>query len=291
MATAGTFAFFGTPRFAAIILKRLLDKDLVPQLLVTNPDRPVGRKKVLTAPPTKQVVLDSGASVEIFQPEVLDEAACKRLEGFDYFVVAAYSKILPKRVLSLAKRGVVGVHPSLLPKFRGASPIQSALLEGATETGTTLYVMDEKVDHGAIIAQATLTGASMDTLTSLELEERLAELSAELLVRTLPDFCCGKIAGVSQADADATFTKKFATQDGFVEHADLTEAQERGGETARHIDRMIRALNPEPGVFTLSPSKGGPVRMKLLSAKLLPDGKLRLTRIQYEGKTPQELSG
>lgn len=290
MATAGAFAFFGTPHFAAIILKRLLDGGLAPQLLVTNPDRPVGRKKILTAPPTKQTVLDSGVSVEIFQPETLDETACKRLEGFDYFVVAAYSKILPKRVLSLAKRDVVGVHPSLLPKFRGASPIQSALLGGATETGTTLYRMDEQVDHGAIIAQATLTGASMNMLTYSELEDSLAELSAELLIRTLPDFCCGKITGVPQADAEATFTKKFTTQDGFVEHADLTEAQEHGGEKAIQIDRKIRALNPEPGVFTMSPSKGGPVRVKLLSAKLLHDGTLRLTRIQYEGKTPQDLA-
>ena len=285
MNSAGTFAFFGTPRFAAVILKRLIEAGIPPKLLVTNPDRPVGRKKTLTAPATKRVVLDTDAPVDIIQPEGLDEAVSEHLADFDYFVVAAYSKIIPKRILSLPRKGVIGIHPSLLPKFRGASPIQSVLLSGENETGTTLYLMDEKVDHGSILAQQHLTGVSLNTLTYSELEERLAELSADLLLETLPRFWADEVSGKPQADANATFTKKFVSQDGFVEYGDLTEAQEHGGDKAIAIDQKIRALNPEPGTWTMENG----ARMKLLGAKLLADGKLRLTKIQYEGKTPQDV--
>lgn len=289
MSKAGTFAFFGTPRFAAAILKRLIENGLPPTLLVANPDQPIGRRKIITPPPTKQVVLDSGAPLMVFQPEKLDDAACKTLSGFDYFVVAAYAKILPKRVLELPRLGVIGTHPSLLPLFRGASPIQSVLLEGATETGTSLYVMDEKVDHGAVLAQKSLTDINLSILTYPELEKRLAELSAELLIETLPRFFTETLKGDPQDETKATFTKKFVSQDGFIEYETLLRAQNEGGDIAREIERKVRAFNPEPSVFTLSPSKGGLRRMKLLSTSLLPDGKLKLRQIQYEGKNPQNL--
>lgn len=281
MDSAVPFVFLGTPRFGAIVLKSLIEKGLVPSLVVCNPDQALGRKKTITSPPTKRLAEEYG--IPIWQPEKLTEAEAKRkLGNADIAVVAAYGKIIPASVLRVPKNGTLGIHPSLLPQFRGATPLQSAILAGFDRTGVSLFVVDEKVDHGSVVAERTIPLAAQ---TYLQLEEQLAALGAELFAETIRKFLVGEIIPVVQHEEAATFTKKIATSDAFVEYAHLNDAQKNGGDIAIRIDRMVRAFTPEPGVWTLENG----VRMKLLEAELLSDGKLRLHRIQYEGKKPQAL--
>lgn len=285
------YVFFGSPRFAAIILSRLIEAGMPPVALVCNPDRPVGRKKIVTSPATKQVVFDaaekSGVSsaITILQPEKLDDAFIGQLRAIapDFFVVAAYAKIIPRAVLDIPRLGILGTHPSLLPNYRGASPIQSALLAGEAVSGTTIYAMDEKMDHGAIYAQREwpITQGT----NYLALEEQLAKLSAETLVATIPSFYSGALTPHAQDESQATFTKKFTTQDGFVDEKSLRDSTMPGNkEKARAILNMINALNPEPGCWTLL---NNGKRTKLLEAKLGANGSLELTVTQEEGQKPK----
>ncbi len=278
------YVFFGSPRFAAIVLGELIRAGLGPVAVVCNPDRPVGRKQVVTPPLVKTLAERHG--IPVIQPEKLDAAATDAIAGQqpECFVVAAYAKILPKSILSLPPRGSVGVHPSLLPKFRGASPIQSAILAGETKTGATIYVMDEKTDHGPVLAQEPLSATETPAylLPYPELEERLAELGARLLVAALPEFAAGRASAEEQNEALATYTKKFSTEDGFVPENDLMAALAGDETRALAILRKINALNPDPGAWTV---KSG-VRTRLLAA-VIENGRLRLTSIQKAGGKPR----
>lgn len=280
------FAFFGSPEFAAIILEKLLASNFIPKAVVTSPDRPVGRKKILASPPAK--LLAQKHKIPILQPEKLEIGNWK-LEiqkiktgvSFDFFVVVAYAKILPQELIELPRLGTIGVHPSLLPKYRGATPIQTAILDGAEETGVTLFLLDEKVDHGPILAQANLQINGRDYK---ELEKALAELSAELLIKTLPRFLKGEVKPKAQDESLASFTKKITTEDAYIHSADLKIAQDRGGKEAIMIARKIRAYIQEPGAWTVIQG----IRTKLLKAKIL-DGRLILETIQKEGKKPEKV--
>src|SRR3990167_5776499 len=162
------YIFFVTPNFAAIILEKLIKSSLIPSAVVCNPDRPIGRKKNITPPPTKSLALHY--NIPILQPEILTNNKLQ-ITNYkpDFFVVAAFSKILSKEILQIPRLGTIGIHPSLLPKYRGATPIQTAILNGDTETGTTLYLIDEKIDHGAILAQRKLP---IENLNYQELEKQ-----------------------------------------------------------------------------------------------------------------------
>lgn len=267
------FVFFGTPEFAAAILEKLIKSGWSPALVICNLDRPVGRKKIITAPPTK--IIAQKYEIPVAQPENLKNSDCLSIKA-DFALVAAYSQIISKEILEMFKLGVIGVHPSLLPKYRGASPIQSVILNGELETGVTLYLMDEKVDHGSILAKSKLLIADSDGYE--ELLKKLADLAADLLIKTLPKFLDGKIISVVQDENLAVGTKKFRTEDGFV---DLEKDE------IAAIERKIRALNPEPGVWTFQKINGVKKRVKLLKAKLVK-GKLIITKIQVEGKKEQE---
>lgn len=275
------YIFFGTPRFAAIILKRLIAAGMSPLAVVCNPDRPTGRKGVITPPPVKELIRAQGVGggVDILQPETLKDAdliATLKSYNADVFILAAYGKIVPKEIFSIPPRGIIVVHPSLLPKYRGATPIQSAILDGADTTGTTLLVMDEQVDHGPIIAQREFENQEARSMNQETLTDALAELSADLLLETLPRYLAGEIAPREQDHAAATYTKKFTTDDGRVNLA---------ADDPALTERKIRALNPEPGVWMIGPPAGGGKRVKLLDAELT-DGKLVLKKIQMEGGTP-----
>jgi methionyl-tRNA formyltransferase len=274
------YVFFGTPRFAEIILNGLIGAGMLPVALVCNPDRPLGRKKIVTPPPTKQSVISKSATTKIFQPEKLDDNFIQELKDLhpDFFVVAAYAKIIPAAVLDIPRLGTLGTHPSLLPSYRGASPIQSALLTGESKTGSTIYKMDEKTDHGAIYAQKEIP---LDALTTnyLELEEQLAKLSENLLIDLIPTLLDGTAIPRSQDGSLATFTKKFTTDNGFIKDTELDAAIAGNSDKAELIVRTINALNPEPGVWTIKNGK----RIKLLAAKV-DVGALKLLIIQEEGQ-------
>ncbi len=277
------YVFFGTPVFASTVLSKLLRAGLIPKAVVCAPDRPAGRKQIITPPPVKVEVQKVGAETEIFQPETIDVSFLDKLRELkaDFYIVAAYAKILPQNLIDIPPIGVVGVHPSLLPRFRGASPIQSVILEGEKETGVTLFLIDEKVDHGAIISFSKLEVGDKNYET---LVDELAELSGELLVETLPKFINKEIAAVPQNHDLASYTKKFTTEDAYIEPEKLEAALGGNLAEAIRIERMVRALNPEPGVWS---DRGG-IRIKILGVKIV-DNRLKLTKIQEAGKMPVTL--
>ncbi len=268
------FVFFGTPPFAVRVLNQLVTRGYLPLAVVTNPDRPVGRKQIITASAVKDYIkkLDREGKVTIISPEKLDEEFIKNLKNLkpDFFIVAAYGKIIPQAVLAITPLGAIGVHPSLLPKYRGASPIQSVLLAGEKESGVSLYLLDEKMDAGPIIAQKNMPIEPDETYETLS--EKLANAGGELLLKVLGDLKSAKARAETQDNSEATYTKKFNSEEGRV---DLEK------NAAEIIYRKIQALNPEPGVWTMQNGK----RVKLLGAEL-EGGRLKITVTQIEGKKP-----
>ena len=276
------YIFFGTPEFASIILQGLIDAGIAPVGLVCNPNKPVGRKKIITAPPTKEVALKYG--IEVFQPETKNDlvALSPTLAAkADFAVVAAYAKIIPQDVIDQFKLGIIGVHPSLLPKFRGPSPIQSAILSGEETTGTTLFMLAKGVDDGLVLQQGEINIEDKNYETLIK---DLAEFSLQLLIKILPDFNSGKTTPTSQDESMASFTSFFEADAGLVKDSDLNDALRGDKEKSLKIWRMIRALNPEPGVYTFLNGK----RTKLLAARIDGD-RLVLERIQKDGKKPEIL--
>ena len=235
--------FFGTSEFAVLALETLIKEGYEIIAVITNPDEPVGRKKVLTPPPVKVAAQKLG--LKVLQPE--------KLRGNNEFlklltthyslltlgIVAAYGKIIPAEIINLPRLGILNIHPSLLPKYRGPTPIQSTILNGEKETGITIIKIDKEVDHGPIIGFKVQGIESSEKYE--ELETKLAKSGAELLIKILPDYLTGKVKLVEQDHSQATFTKKFTRED----------ARINWNKAAEEIDRQIRALNPEPGVWTV----------------------------------------
>ena len=226
------FVFFGTPKFALPALKALHKEGYHIVLVVTQPDKPIGRKQELTSPAVKDLALNLNI-------EVIQELKIERLKEYqaDLGIVVAYGKIIPKAILELFPLGVINIHPSLLPKYRGPCPIQTAILNGDNETGVTIIKLDEKMDHGPILGNMKLEVKSSETAE--ELEERLAKVSADLLIKILPDYVEGKIKLIPQNDAQATFTKILKREDGKIDWQ----------KSAKEIERQIRAFYPWPGSF------------------------------------------
>jgi methionyl-tRNA formyltransferase len=224
------------------------------QLVITQPDRPARRGLKVTPPPVKAAALELG--LEVYQPErIRDPEAVERLRrpAPDVLVVVAYGQIIPPSILSMPKGGAVNVHASLLPRHRGAAPIAHAILAGDQETGVTIMRMDEKLDHGPILAfRSTPIGAGEDAAA---LTSRLAEMGAQLLVETLERL--DEINAVDQDDGAATVAPRLRREDGEMEW----------GMGAVEIDRRVRALQPWPGA-TL-PTKRG--RVKVLSGHVEGD--------------------
>jgi methionyl-tRNA formyltransferase len=279
------FIFFGTPLFSKIILEKLINNNFLPKALITNPDRPVGRKKIITPPETKSLILEKKLEnqIKIFQPENLNDNFINEIKNLrpEFGIICAYSKIIPNVLLNLFPKGILGVHPSLLPKYRGASPIQSAILNGEKESGITIYLLDDKMDHGPILIQEKI---NIENLYYNEALIKLANLGGDLLIKILPNFYQNKINPISQNENLATYTKKFKTEDGFINSNDLEKAQNEGGAISFEIYNKIRALSFEPGVWTILNNK----RMKIFEAEII-DSKLKLKKIQFEGQKIKNL--
>ncbi len=231
--------FAGTPEFAVPSLEALLESphDLV--AVYTQPDRPAGRGRRLTPSPVKRLALAAGVPVE--QPKSLrDPEAVRRLAAYrpDLMVVTAYGLLLPREVLEIPKRGCVNVHASLLPRWRGAAPIQRAILAGDRETGITLMQMEEGLDTGPMLAQAALPIGA--TETAGELHDRLAALGKSLLAERLDEILSGALEPEPQDEAAATYAGKLSKQE-----AELDWRQD-----ADRLLRAIRAFNPWPVAWT-----------------------------------------
>jgi len=240
--------FFGTHDFAAGILQALIDSGLFEiKTIFTAPDRPVGRHQEITESPVKNLAKKN--NLKIAQPETLKNFDFTPY-GAELNIVCQYGFLIPKNILDGAKHGSINVHTSLLPKFRGASPIQTAIMNGDTETGVTIMLMDTLMDHGPILAQETVTIAPTDTYT--DLAGKLLEKAKFLLVDTTQKWVLGpKMTPQSQDEAVATKCRLIGRNDGKIDF--LTQ-------TASQIYNLYRAFTPWPGVWT----EVGEKRLKLL---------------------------
>jgi methionyl-tRNA formyltransferase len=248
--------FMGTPEFGAIILEGLINGGHKPILVVTASDKPVGRKQILTPPPVK--VVGKKYQILVEQPKKIENCKLK-IENLkpDLIVVAAYNQILPKNILEIPKYGCLNVHPSLLPKYRGPSPIQDTILNGDKKTGVTIILMDEEADHGPILANSKLQ-ITNSKITYRELLKELANLGANLLIETIPKWIKGKIKPKPQDEKKATYTKILTKEDGKINWR----------ESAENIERKIRAFNVWPGTFTFWKKNGKLLRIKILKGRV-----------------------
>lgn len=259
--------FFGSDNFSVPIFQHLVDSGLNVIAAVTETDKPAGRGNQLTITPIKSVALDAG--IAVVQPQTKTEIIeiLRQLKP-DLIVLASYGKILPEEALIIPTYGALNVHPSLLPKYRGATPVQSAILAGEKTTGVTIMKMNAGVDTGEIVAQLTVPIEEGEM--SLTLRDRLSAIGSQLLIKTLPMYFSGQ-AILKLQGIDSTTTKKLTREMGEIDWTQSTEA----------IDRQIRALNPWPGTFTFVSDK----RLKILEASLNGD-RLILKTVQLEGKNP-----
>ncbi len=231
--------FLGSPPFALPSLRALAAIYSV-VTLVSQPDRPAGRGREHTAPASK--IFASEAGIPVFQPERLrDLDAIARIEALepDMLVVAAYGQILPQRLLDIPKNGSLNVHASLLPRWRGAAPIQAAIRNGDEQTGVTIMQMDAGLDTGPILTQQSIRIAADETGGSLT--ERLSQIGSDLLVETIPQLLSGEIAPEPQDESLATHAPMLKKSDGAL-NLDAT---------AEQLARQIRAFDPWPGSFIM----------------------------------------
>ena len=237
--------FMGTPDFAVPCLKRLIEKPEYDVCCVlTQPDKPQGRKMILTPPPVKELALQHG--IEVYQPATLKtDEAYEKLKAFepDYIAVAAYGKILPKRVLEIPKYACINVHGSLLPKYRGAAPIQRAVIDGEAVSGITTMLMGEGLDTGdMLLKKETPIG---ENETAGELFDRLAEESPDLLEETLKRYAAGEIIPQKQDDSLATYAHMLSKEEAVIDW----------NMPCDEIHNKIRGMSPWPVAYTFLDGK------------------------------------
>ncbi len=285
--------FMGTPEFASTILESLArDSNIEILAVVTQPDKKVGRKAIMTPPAVK--VIAQELEIEVIQPKDKEEII-EELDGIDadFFVVVAYGMILPEEVLEMPKHGAINVHASLLPKYRGASPIQESLLHGDKQTGVSIMQMDEKLDHGDIHLVRRIEIERDDDLQTLT--NKLASLSAEIIPTALNDILGNELPALAQDHSKATYCSKIKKEDGKIDWS----------KNAEEIFNMIRAYNPWPAAHTEFNGK----KLKILEAEsseenietgkfILQDGILKIgakngaiipSRVQLEGKKEMDV--
>mgnify|MGYP001592810592 FL=1 len=261
------FIFFGTPKVASETLATLLSHGFTPALVVTSPDAPRGRGLVLTPSETKTLAL--AHSLTVFTPAVLDDDALSVLrdKGCDYAICVAYGKIFPEACIEAFPKGILNVHYSLLPKYRGATPLETALLAGETETGVTIQRMVREMDAGDIIAQEATAIAPDET--ARELRPRLISMGAKLLAETLPKYLSGEITLIPQDAALASRAYKIRKEDGLLDLA--APAEENWNKYRAYADSI--------GTYFMQNGK----RMKITSAEFAK-GVFRVLRVIPEGK-------
>jgi len=262
----------GTPEFAENIFSKFyiaLNNQFEIISVITAPDKPVGRKQVLTLSPVKKWALEANLSVlepdKIRKPEWV--AKIRDLAP-ELVILCAYGQIIPQEILDIPKYHALNIHPSFLPKYRGASPIQSVILNGETETGVCLMIMDAEMDHGLIIEKSKIQ-ITNPKITYKELSKQLSDAGAELLIKTLPDYIDGKIQPQEQDHAQATFCKLIKKEDGKIDW----------NKSAQEIERQIRAFQEWPESYTSFNDKN----LKIIEAGIMINPRI-LQQVEVRGK-------
>lgn len=269
------FAFFGTPKVASETLAALMENGFIPSVVVTSPDAPKGRGLALAPSEVKTLALSFG--IPVVTPEKLDAQTLAALAslGCQYAVCVAYGKIFPEELIVSFPKGVLNVHYSLLPKYRGATPLETALLSGDTETGVTIQRMVKELDAGDILAQETVEVENGET--ARELRPRLIELGAGLLVRTIPEYLEGSIVPVPQDASRATRAYKIKKEDGLIDISAPAEGNWR----------KYRAYADSIGTYFFENGK----RMKITKASFTAKGEFVVKRVVPEGKRETNYGG
>lgn len=265
------FVFFGTPDVASLTLDILKDAGYLPSLIVTATDKPQGRKMILTAPPVKNWAIKN--NVEYIQPEKISDVEIEKLRSInaDLFIVVAYGKILKEEIINMPPLGSINIHYSLLPKYRGASPVESAILNGDEVTGITIQQMEYKMDSGPILAMKEVEIGKEETTP--DLKKKLIKIGGDLLVEILPKIVNKEISPISQDEDEATFCKKIKKEDGLIDP-----------EKDNHIDMFnkYRAYKVWPRVFYFKEDK-----RIIITEALLSDDKFIIKKIIPEGGKEQ----
>lgn len=271
------FVFWGNSEFSVLILDGLKEKGFLPSFVVTEKDKPKGRGLKFQANPVK--VWAEKNKFPALTPEKLDSNFMQALQETkcDIFIAASYGKILPKKILDIPKHGVLNVHPSLLPKYRGSSPVQSAILNNDKVTGVSVILLDEKMDHGPIIGirkyELRIMNVEKKSLNAGELEKKLGEIGGELLAEIIPKWIAGEIKPVPQDESEAIYTKKIKKGDGLI---DLKDNPFRNF-------LKIQAFQGWPGAYFFAAHGGKKIRVIVKSARF-SDDVLKIERVLPEGR-------
>ena len=266
------FAFFGTPKLATVVLDALESAGYLPTLAVTTPDRKKGRGMQLTPSPVKQWA--SKRNIETISPETLDDAVAEilRLKNCDLSIVIYYGKVLPKEILDIPARGTLNIHFSLLPRWRGTSPVRAAIRNDNREVGTSIILLDEKIDHGPVIAQKKIVVPEWPPRAQ-ELEMLATRERAKLLIEILPSWLLGDIQAHEQNHDVATYCPNITKEDGLLNLAD----------GAYENLLKIRAFDSTVGTYTFFERAGKKIRVGIPDAHV-ENGALVIDRVKPEGK-------
>ncbi len=256
------FIFFGTPDVASSTLEILKQGRFLPSLIVTSPDQKQGRKMILTPPPVK--VWAEENNIPYIQPEKLNDLKINA----DLFIVVAYGKIMPEKLINLPKLGSINIHYSLLPKYRGASPVESAILNGDTETGVTIQQMAFKIDSGAILVQEKVDILPDEKAQDLRI--RLIQIGGKLLVKSLPNIISQKITPTPQDEENSTHCGKIKKEDGLMDMKN---------ESSADLYNKFRAYALWPRTFFFKNNK-----RIIITDATLDNGNFVIKKILPEGK-------
>ncbi len=249
--------FFGTPEFSAYTLKALKEAGYGVIGVITQSSKPAGRNKELSPSPVKTYAESQG--ITVLDPATLkDDAVFEQFQNLkpDLCVVVVYGRIIPRRFLDVPQYGFINIHPSLLPKYRGPSPVRSAILEGEKETGTSIMIVDGQMDHGPVLSQEKYS--IPDNAYHEEIKNDLCRISTQLLLDTIPKYIAKEITPKEQDHDEATFTKMLAREDGRINWSEPSEK----------IYNLIRALSDEPGTWTTYKDK----TLRIIKASRLDQG-------------------
>lgn len=265
-------AFWGSSDFSVIAVDELKKLGVIPELVITTPDKPQGRKMILTPTPVKTWAIEN--SIECLTPPRLkDPEFLEKIKEYNLMIVASYGKIIPQEVIDIPKYKILNIHPSLLPKYRGASPLQNQILNDEKDVGVSIMQVDIEMDHGPIIKQKKV-GINNWPVGFVALQENLAREGARIISEILPEWIKGKIEPREQTHTEATFTKKIEKLDGLI---DITN-----GDKYKNYLKIL-ALGEWPRAYFYTEKKGVKTRVIIKSATW-KDGALEILKVIPEGK-------